>query len=150
MKLERWQLIWTSVCALWLGGWAVPMVILWLEGDTEQLGTYFGLWVAVALIPTAVVYVVGLLLVKLVMRTNRSYDTSRPTSRRTVRLLVFIGWAFLVGIFCVAVRGPINPFYRFAMPLAAAIALLIVFLPPTVLYAADFIIDRNRRKMNKG
>jgi peptidoglycan/LPS O-acetylase OafA/YrhL len=149
MKPKRWQFIWTLVTALWLGGWAAPMVILWLEGDTEQLSIYFGLWVAVALIPTAVVYVVGLLFGSLLMRANRDLDTARPTRRRTTWLIASIGWAVLVCIFCFVARGPINPFYKFAMPLATAVALLIVILPPTALYAAGLMIDRSRQNANK-
>ncbi len=150
MKLKRWQLIWTLLNALWLAAWTSPMAILWLEGDTEQLSIYFGMWVAIALIPTVAVYVVGLFFGMCVMRANRNYDNSRTTSRRTVWLLAFVGWALLVGIFCVMSRSPINPFQRFAGPLAAAIVLLIVILPPMVFCAAGLMIDRIRRNVRKG
>lgn len=150
MKLKRWQLVWTLLNALWVGAWASPMVILWLEGDTEQLSIYFGLWVAVAFIPAVVVYVVGLLFGMFVMRATRNSDDSRSTSRRTVWLLAPVGWALLVGIFVALTRGPINPFYNFALPLAIAIFLLIVMLPPAVLYATVVMIDRIRRNVCKG
>lgn len=149
MKFKRWQVFWTLLCALWLAAWAVPMAILTLRGDTEQLSIYFGMWVAVVLIPTFVVYVIGFLFGTLVTRSSRNFDKSRPMHRKSVWILSVIGWALFVGICCVMVRGPVNPFYHFAMPLAVAVVLLIVILPPTVLYAAGLVIDRIRRKVGK-
>lgn len=150
MQLKRWQVLWTLLCAIWLAAWSVPMVILKLRGDTEQLSIYFGMWVAVVLIPTFVVYAIGLLFGILMARASRNFDNSRPMHWKSVWLLTAIGWALFVGICCVIVRGPVNPFYNFAMPLAVAVALLIVILPPTVLYAAGLVIDRIRRNVSKG
>jgi len=133
MKLRRWQLIWTLLNALWLGGWAAPIVILRLRGDTEQLSIYFSLWVAVVLIPTIIVYTVGLLFGAFARKVNRIW------------LFGSIGWVLLVSMLCVTARGPINPFDRLATPLAAAIALLIMVLPPLLLYTVASTIGRFRK-----
>lgn len=149
MKPKSWQFVWTLLCALWLSAWAVPMVILTLRGDTEQLSIYFGMWVAVVLAPTFVVYVIGLLFGTLMTRASRNFDKSQPKHRESVWFLSVIVWALFVGIFCVIVSGPVNPFNHFAMPLAVAVILLIVILPPTVLCAAGLVIDCFRRKVRK-
>lgn len=145
MKLKPWQVIWTVLVAVWLAASALPMAILQLKGDTEQLAIYFGVWIAVALIPTFVVYSVGLLFGKLVASSVSHSDSQRRASRSTSWLLASSVWILLVGAFCVFVDGPTNPFYLFAWPLAAAMALLLAIVPPMLVYFTGWIVSRSSR-----
>lgn len=110
------------------------MAILSLRGDSEQLGVYFGFWVAIVLIPTLTVWMAGQFFGDSVKRLSRLWR------------LVSIGWALLVVVLSVLARGPFNPFDRYAMPLAVAVTLLIVVLPPMLFHAGVLAMDRIRRK----
>jgi peptidoglycan/LPS O-acetylase OafA/YrhL len=148
VKLKPWQVVWTALVVVWLAASALPMVILQLKGDSEQLAIYFGMWIAVVLIPTFVVYSVGLLFGKLVANSVGHSDSQRRASRSTSWLLTSSAWILLVGAFCVFADGPTNPFYRFAWPLAAAIALLLAMVPPVLVYFTGRIVGRSRRSEN--
>lgn len=150
MNLRRWQLVWTLLIVLWLGGWASPMVLLLRSGDSEQLSIYFGMWVAVVLLPTMVVYLVALLVGMSVISTRGTAANTPPTGRKRVWPFGTLVWALLVGIFCIAAPGSLNPFTRFAMPLAVAVALLMVMLPPLLLYAAGSALSRIRPRVRNG
>lgn len=144
MKLKRWQVVWTALVVTWLAASAVPMAILQSRGDTEQLTIYFGMWLAVVLIPTVVAYPVGLLFGKLVASAVSRSSSQRRKRQKTSWLLASTVWISLVGAVCVFADGPINPFYRFAWPLAAAMALLLALVPPVLAYFTGWVVGRFR------
>lgn len=146
MNLRRWQLVWTGLVVLWLGGWAAPMVLLMLRGDIEQLHIYLGMWVAVVLIPTTVVYLVALLVGRFVQSRGATAVERSPGRWRSAWLAGSLIWVLLVVAYSVLAPASLNPFARFALPLAAAVALLVAIIPPLLICAADSAFSRMRSR----
>lgn len=102
------------------------------------------------MLPTMVVYLVVLLVGMFVVSTRGTAANAPPIGRKAVWIVGSLVWALLVGIFCVAAPGPLNPFRSFAMPLAVAVVLLMAMLPPLLLYAAGSALSRMPPKARNG
>jgi cell division protein FtsW (lipid II flippase) len=148
MKVGRWQLIWGLINAIWLFAWAFPIVIMLVEGESDQANDYFAFWLSLVLVPTLVVYFFGILFGRAATSALAIHgpDHLRSKNRRTLWFQASIGWAALVIVFVLVVDTPLNPLNRWATPLAVAIILLVVLLPPVLIFA---IGSRTRKDHQK-
>lgn len=65
---QRWQKVSAWLVVIWLGIAALPMLLSLLSWDPYGLLVYFGMWLSFIVFPTAIVYLVVMVIGTLLSR----------------------------------------------------------------------------------